>query len=167
MCKVHFEDYVNQVKELSNRGGVVGLDGDTYVNESTFDVAVETVGAWLDAVDHVMRSGQPSFALTRPPGHHATSATGMGFCIFSNAAIAASYALTVLGLKRVSILDWDVHHGNGTAAWVRKNPLVRMTSSHQWPYFPGTGDEADTGIHNNLRNVALEQQTDWKKYEPR
>jgi len=167
ISEVHYEDYVDQVKRLSGYGDVRSLDGDTYVNGATYNTAVTAARAWMDAVDYAYKTGRPAFALTRPPGHHATIATGMGFCIFCNAAIASAYAIKELGLSKISILDWDVHHGNGTEAWAKTNPQVRMTSSHQYPFYPFTGAEADVGMHNNIKNVALSAESNWSTLGPR
>ena len=93
--------------------------------------------------------------LARPPGHHATRTSGMGFCLFSNAAIAANYALQRPGIQRVAIVDWDVHHGNGTEAIVEDNPHIAYCSLHQHPCYPGTGKKSDRGKHNNVLNLPM------------
>jgi len=114
------------------------------------------VSAWLDGVDQVLNNQRPTFVLARPPGHHATRDTAMGFCLFSNAAIAAEYALTKPGVKRVGILDWDVHHGNGTEAIVRDNPYIAYCSLHQHPCYPGTGsNKNEHGQYQNILNLPM------------
>ncbi len=117
LVKTHSPAYIKKVQEIAATGGGY-LDGDTPVSPRSYDVALLAVSAWLDGVDTVLATANPAFVLARPPGHHAESDTGMGFCLFSNAAIAAFYALEQPGINRVAILDWDVHHGNGTQAIV-------------------------------------------------
>jgi acetoin utilization deacetylase AcuC-like enzyme len=120
------------------------LDGDTICTESSFDAAMLAAGA---AIEAVRREG---FALARPPGHHATSARAMGFCLLNSAAIAARWAQAELGIGRVAILDWDVHHGNGTEEIFAGDPTVLYVSIHQWPFYPGTGgpdDQAETTVN--------------------
>jgi acetoin utilization deacetylase AcuC-like enzyme len=152
--KVHSELYIEGVRRLANRGGGY-LDADTPISPRSFEVAQLAVSAWMDGVDVVLQSGQPAFVLARPPGHHALKTMGMGFCIFSNAAIAAEYALEQAGIDRVAILDWDVHHGNGTQAIVETNPHIAYCSLHEFPQYPGTGTPDDEGFHNNVLNVPL------------
>jgi len=106
-------------------------------------------------VDYVLTSHHSAFVLSRPPGHHAVRDRGMGFCLFSNAAIAAHYALEQPNVNRVAILDWDVHHGNGTQALTEDNPHIAYCSLHQFPAYPGTGRETETGMHHNVLNVPM------------
>lgn len=156
-----FPDYLADLERFSRNGGA--LDSDTYVGPGSLGVATQAVGAWLEAVDFARQHGA-AFALTRPPGHHAVPAGGMGFCLLSNAAIAAKYALTLPNVKHVAILDYDVHHGNGTEAAVRDEPRIRFASSHQWPLYPGTGLEGQSG---NLLNINLEPGSDGKLLQKR
>jgi acetoin utilization deacetylase AcuC-like enzyme len=148
------EDYLKELQALSEGCGG-SVDGDTYVAPGSYEVALLAVSAWLDAVDHSLNpeAGGPAFALTRPPGHHATRATGMGFCLLANAAIAAAYALR--RESRVSIVDIDVHAGNGTDHCVRDEPRIRFASSHEMPLYPYSGSASDTGPHGTIRNVPL------------
>lgn len=127
---VHPPHYVQAVQRLAERGGG-HIDPDTVVSEQSYEVALLAVSAWLDGVDRVLATGAPTFVLARPPGHHALPDRGMGFCIFSNAAIAARYALTQPEVERVAILDWDVHHGNGTQAIVETQPNIAYCSLHE------------------------------------
>jgi len=152
--RVHSPQYVEAVRLLAERGGGY-LDADTPVSPRTYEVAQLAVSAWLDGVDQVLQTGEPSFVLARPPGHHAVSSRGMGFCIFSNAAIAACYALERPDVDRVAILDWDVHHGNGTQAIVETNPNIAYCSLHESPQYPGTGRASEQGFHNNVLNIPM------------
>jgi acetoin utilization deacetylase AcuC-like enzyme len=122
------------------------LDVDTRISPESFEVARFAAGAAVAAVDAAMREeGGRSFALIRPPGHHATITTAMGFCLFNNAAIAARYAQANYGVERVLIIDWDVHHGNGTQDIFWTDPSVFYFSTHQYPYYPGTGSQDERG----------------------
>lgn len=125
------------------------LDPDTSINTHTWRAALLSAGAAIDAVDAVLRGElENAFCATRPPGHHATRDQAMGFCFFSNVAIAAKYACERHGLKRVAIVDFDVHHGNGTQAIFEHEPRVLFASSHQSPLYPGTGSEDESGVGN-------------------
>jgi acetoin utilization deacetylase AcuC-like enzyme len=163
--KVHPPEYVKLVRRLSQRGGG-RLDTDTPVSSRTYDVALLAVSAWLDGVDCVIENGEPAFVLARPPGHHATCDRGMGFCIFSNAAIAAHYALEQPGIDRVAILDWDVHHGNGTQAIVETNPKIAYCSLHESPHYPGTGDASERGSYDNVLNLPMRGGSSIVEYQP-
>lgn len=152
--KTHTLEHIEKIKRVSASGGGY-LDRDTPVSARSYDVALLAVSAWLDGVDQVLNH-QPTFVLARPPGHHATRDTAMGFCLFSNAAIAAEYALTRPHVKRVGILDWDVHHGNGTEAIVFDNPNIAYCSVHQHPCYPGTGvNRGKSGQYQNILNLPL------------
>ena len=160
--KIHTAKYIRTVEQLSKQGG--SIDPDTPVSTQTYEVALLAVNAWLDGVDLAI-TGQPAFVLARPPGHHAEPAGGMGFCIFSNAAIAATYALAS-GVQRVAILDWDVHHGNGTQAVVTNNPQLAYCSLHQFPHYPGTGAATERGAFNNLLNLPMKAGSTISEYQP-
>lgn len=161
---IHDREYLNQVRRLANRGGGF-IDGETAVSPRSYEVALLAVNAWIDGVDFTMASGQPCFVLARPPGHHAIADEGMGFCLLSNAAIAAYYALEQ-GLDRVCILDWDVHHGNGTQAIVETNPNIRFCSLHESPQYPGTGHPAETGFYQNVLNLPIAPGSTIEDYQP-
>lgn len=152
--KVHAQRYIREVEHLAQRGGGY-LDGDTPISTESYDVALLAASAWLDGVDRVLASSQPAFVLARPPGHHAERDRAMGFCVFSNAAIAASYALEQPGIERVAILDWDVHHGNGTQSLVENCRQIAYCSLHQSPCYPGTGEVDECGAYNNVLNIPL------------
>ena len=163
--RVHSQDHIKTVQQLAQRGGGY-LDGDTAVSPRSYDVALLAVSAWLDGVDQVLTTGNPAFVLARPPGHHAESDRGMGFCLFSNAAIAAYYALEQPGINRVAILDWDVHHGNGTQAIVENHPQIAYCSLHQFPCYPGTGQASERGAYNNVLNLPLAPGGTVEVYQP-
>ncbi|BAB72796.1 histone deacetylase [Anabaena sp. FACHB-709] len=165
LVKVHSPGYVNKVREIATTGGGY-LDGDTPVSPRSYDVALLAVSAWLNGIDTVLETANPAFVLARPPGHHAEGDAGMGFCLFSNAAIAAHYALEQPGIKRVAIIDWDVHHGNGTQAIVEINPQIAYCSLHQYPCYPGTGRATEKGFHNNVLNLPVPPGSDMAVYQP-
>ena len=154
--QVHTPEHIERIKQVSQQGGG-HLDGDTPISERSYEVALLAVSAWLDGVDCVLEH-RPAFVMARPPGHHATSDRAMGFCLFSNAAIAAQYALTKPHIKRVGILDWDVHHGNGTEAIVRDNSNVAYCSLHQHPCYPYSNTlRGVTGEYRNILNLPLKE----------
>jgi len=129
----HDADYIEQVRRASELGRPVLLDPDTICTASSFEVARLAAGATIQAVE------QSGFALVRPPGHHALRDRAMGFCLFNNIAVAARFAQRALGLRRLAILDWDVHHGNGTQNEFWADANVLFVSIHQWPFYPGSG----------------------------
>ena len=152
---VHDEEYVMRVEELALSGGG-RLDPDTVASQGSWDAATAGAGSVLDAVDMALDGrALRSFAAVRPPGHHALRDRAMGFCLFGNVALAARYARTHHELERVLIVDWDVHHGNGTQALVQSDPGIHFVSMHQWPWYPGTGAASERGVHGNLWNIPL------------
>jgi acetoin utilization deacetylase AcuC-like enzyme len=145
ITRVHDEQYPFLIESVCVRGGG-HLDVDTYVTEASFRVARRGLGGLLALVDRVLDGrADNAFALTRPPGHHARPFNAMGFCLFANAAAAARHARDVHGLERVLIVDFDVHHGNGTQEILYDDPDVLVFSSHQYPCYPGTGEAHETG----------------------
>ncbi len=163
--EAHSQTYIKTVQEIASNGGGY-LDTDTAVSPRSYDVALLAVSAWLDGVDIVRETGEPAFVLARPPGHHAEREYGMGFCLFANAAIAAFYALKKPDINRVAILDWDVHHGNGTQAIVETNPQIAYCSLHQYPCYPGTGKATEKGFHSNVLNLPIPPGNDIEVYQP-
>jgi acetoin utilization deacetylase AcuC-like enzyme len=153
VLRCHSEAYVRLVESIAEP---TWLDGDTPAYPSSYEAALLSAGAAMEAA----RSG--GFALARPPGHHAVRERAMGFCLFNNVAIAARYAQADLGQERVAILDWDVHHGNGTQAIFWEDPTVLFVSLHQWPFYPGTGgpqEQTETTI-----NIPLSESSGDEEY---
>jgi len=151
----HDAAYVEQVRRLAERGGG-RLDADTVASEGSWAAATAAAGCVLDGVDMAFDGrATRSFSAVRPPGHHALRDRAMGFCLFGNVAIGAHYARRRHGAERVLIVDWDVHHGNGTQALVEQTADIRFVSMHQWPWYPGTGAADDRGPHGNVWNVPM------------
>ena len=147
--KVHTAEHLKFVREACRQGRRILDQGDTHVGEKSYDVALLAVGGVLAGIDAVMNGFlQNVFCAVRPPGHHAESDTAMGFCLFNNVAIAARYAQVAHGTERVAIIDWDVHHGNGTQEIFYGNKSVFYISTHQYPFYPGTGSRAERGTGN-------------------
>lgn len=152
--RVHHPTYLEQLTQMAAAGGG-WLDPDTYLNGQSDRVARLAVQAWLDGVDLAVQRQQPIFVLARPPGHHALRERGMGFCLLANGAIASHYALSLPSITRVAILDWDVHHGNGTQALVQDHPRIAYCSLHEFPAYPYTGEGSDRDPHNNVLNLPM------------
>lgn len=150
LLAVHGDAYLRSVEALSASGGGP-LFLDTILSGRSWSAAVGAAGAVIAAVDHAHAGGGHAFAAVRPPGHHALASRGMGFCLVNNAVVAARHA-QALGRARVLIVDWDVHHGNGTQALVESDPTLRYVSLHQWPWYPGTGAAEERGV-GNIFNV--------------
>lgn len=157
LARVHDTEYLRRVAETA--GSAVALDPDTYTSPETYDIARLAAGAAVDAVERVIAGSHTRvLAMVRPPGHHAERNRAMGFCLYNNAAVAAAHAKT-LGARRVAIVDYDVHHGNGTQHMFERDPDVLYVSMHQYPYYPGTGAAEEVGEQRGAGftvNVPLE-----------
>jgi len=143
--RVHPPEYVSMLEKLAERGGGA-LDADTFLGPRSWESVLASAGVALSAVEQGIRTGT-AFGITRPPGHHALAARAMGFCFLNNVVLAARQAQQ-LGQQRVLIVDWDVHHGNGTQALVEHDRSIRFVSMHQYPWYPGTGAEDERGVGN-------------------
>jgi acetoin utilization deacetylase AcuC-like enzyme len=154
----HGAAYVESVRDIVAAGGG-RLDADTVTSEGSWDAATAGAGSVLDAIDFAFGDGpRRSFCAVRPPGHHALRDAAMGFCLFGNVAVGAKYARKRHGIERVLIVDWDVHHGNGTQALVEDTADIHFVSMHQWPWYPGTGAAEDRGPHRSVWNVPMRAQ---------
>jgi acetoin utilization deacetylase AcuC-like enzyme len=155
IARVHAQLYVDRVLHAVPASGLVGLDADTVMSPGSGEAAMRAAGAVIAAVDAVIAGMvRNAFCAVRPPGHHAESAQAMGFCLFNNVAIGAEQARKVHGLARVAVVDFDVHHGNGTQHMFEDDADLFYASTHQWPLYPGTGAAHETGV-GNIVNVPL------------
>lgn len=153
--RVHAPYYVEEIFESVPTEGFRAIDPDTGLCPASGQAALRAIGAVCAAVDAVTAGeARNAFCAVRPPGHHAEAAQAMGFCLFNNAAVAARYARVERGLGRVAVVDFDVHHGNGTQSAIEEDASLFYASSHQWPAYPGTGMEQETGV-GNIVNVTL------------
>jgi acetoin utilization deacetylase AcuC-like enzyme len=152
----HPMDYITSLRDASPDEGLIQLDGDTSMSPGTFEAALRAAGGAVLAVDEVLaKKANNAFVATRPPGHHAETARPMGFCLFDNAAIAARHAQNHHGIARVAIVDFDVHHGNGSQEIFWADKTVMYCSTHQMPLFPGTGAIGESGEYNTVVNAPL------------
>ena len=150
---VHTKEHIAHVKSICDVDRSY-LDPDTPACPESYAIALKSAGAWMDGVDEILE-GSSALVLSRPPGHHAESDRAMGFCLFSNAALAATYALKQEHINKVAIFDWDVHHGNGTQHIVQSNPDIAYVSIHQFPFYPGTGSQMEKGDYENVLNIPI------------
>ncbi|MBB6253978.1 histone deacetylase family protein [Nitrospirillum iridis] len=154
--RVHTPDMVAYLQAAVPITGIVSLDGDTVMSPGSFQAALHAAGAVCAAVDAVMAGEvRNAFCAVRPPGHHAEPGQAMGFCLFNNVGVGAEHARAVHGLRRVAIVDFDVHHGNGTQALAEHDPGLFYGSTHEWPLYPGTGALGDQGDYGTVVNVLL------------
>jgi acetoin utilization deacetylase AcuC-like enzyme len=157
LCRVHPAEYVQAILDIAPEpGDSVAIDADTVMSHGSREAALRAAGAAVHAVDAVMDGwARRAFAAVRPPGHHAERARAMGFCLFGNAAVAARHARVRWGLARVAVVDFDVHHGNGTQDVFFDDPTLFYASSHQFPCYPGTGRSVERGVAQNVVNAPL------------
>jgi acetoin utilization deacetylase AcuC-like enzyme len=156
IARVHPLDYIETIRAGTPTQGRTAIDDETSISPGSFEAALRSAGGAIFAVDEVMtRKIRNAFVATRPPGHHAEVATPMGFCFFNNAAIAARHAQVTYGAERVAIVDFDVHHGNGTQHIFWDDRTVMYASTHEMPLFPGTGEMGDRGEHDQIVNAPL------------
>jgi len=161
----HSDKYFEKINQSFPKEGLDFLDGDTIVSKGSKKAAYDAVTSIANAIDSVMnKESHNAFCVVRPPGHHAEKEHAMGFCIFNNVAVGATYLIEKYKLSRVAIIDFDVHHGNGTQDIFYNEKKVLYISSHQFPFYPGTGSEDETGKYNNILNIPLKSGTDSKEF---
>ena len=161
----HNSDYINFVEKSFPEKGLSLLDGDTIVSPGSKDATLDAVGSIITAIDGVQNKNfNNAFCAVRPPGHHAEKNKAMGFCIYNNVAVGANYLINKYKLKKVAIIDFDVHHGNGTQDIFYDNEKVLYISTHQYPYYPGSGTNDEKGKHNNILNIPLPAGTTSEEY---
>ena len=165
LIKTHTSNYIDQVNKSFPKKGYNFLDGDTIVSPGSKDASKDAVGSIITAIDGVQnKEFKNAFCAVRPPGHHAEKEKAMGFCIFNNVAVGANYLIEKYKYNRIAIIDFDVHHGNGTQDIFYDNEKVLFISTHQYPYYPGSGSEKEKGNFNNVLNIPLEAGTSAEKY---
>ena len=156
LLRVHPQAHLEAIRSAAPTGGFRSLDPDTHMSPGSLNAALRAAGAQVQAVEAAVRGNvRNAFCAVRPPGHHAETQTPMGFCLFGNVVVGARHALDALGLSRVAIMDFDVHHGNGTQDLVWDDARILFTSTHQSPLYPGTGLAHERGAHDNILNVPL------------
>ena len=165
LIKTHTKDYIKQVNLSFPQSGLKFLDGDTVVSPGSKDATRDAVGSIISAIDGVEKKEfKNAFCCVRPPGHHAEKEKAMGFCIFNNVAVGANYLIEKYKYKKIAIIDFDVHHGNGTQDIFYNDKNVLYISTHQYPYYPGSGSEKENGKYNNVLNIPLEAGTTGNEY---
>ena len=158
--KVHNKNYLEKISISFPKSGIQFLDADTIVSPGSKEAALDAVGSIILGIDQVVnKEFKNTFCSVRPPGHHAESDKAMGFCIYNNVAVGAAYLLHHYQYKKVAIIDYDVHHGNGTQEIFYNNPNVLYISTHQYPFYPGTGSVNEKGASNNILNIPLDPGT--------
>ncbi|MEP4979235.1 histone deacetylase family protein [Ascidiaceihabitans sp.] len=161
LLRCHPQSHLDHIRNSIPADGYTALDADTSVSPGSLNAAYRAAGGAVKAVDMVLGGEvQNAFVATRPPGHHAEQSTPMGFCLFGNAAIAAKHALDHHGLSRVAVVDFDVHHGNGTQALLQDDPRALVVTSQQMPLWPGTGEASERGPHGTVLNLPLPPASD-------
>ena len=158
--EVHDKRYLKEISLNFPKDGIQFLDGDTVVSSGSKQAALDAVGSIILGIDKIInKEFKNIFCSVRPPGHHAESSKAMGFCIYNNVAVGAGYLIKKYGYKKVAIIDYDVHHGNGTQEIFYNNPNVLYVSTHQYPFYPGTGHQDEKGLFNNILNIPLDVNT--------
>ena len=161
----HNPNYVNEVEKSFPKKGLFFLDGDTIVSPGSKEASSDAVGSIITAIDGVQnKEFKNAFCAVRPPGHHAEKNKAMGFCIYNNVAVGTHYLIEKYKLKRIAIIDFDVHQGNGTQDIFYDNEKVLYISTHQYPYYPGSGNNSERGKHNNVLNIPLPAGTNSEEY---
>ena len=165
LINTHSSKYIDLVDKSFPENGLAFLDGDTVVSPGSKDATKDAVGSIITAIDGVQQKEfKNAFCAVRPPGHHAEKNKAMGFCIYNNVAVGANYLIEKYKYNKVAIIDFDVHHGNGTQDIFYDNEKVLYISTHQYPYYPGSGSEKETGKFNNILNIPLEAGTTAEQY---
>ena len=165
LIRTHSAEYINKIQKSFPKNGLKFLDGDTIISPGSKDATKDAVGSIVRAIDGVQnKEFKNAFCAVRPPGHHAEKNKAMGFCIYNNVAVGANYLIKKYNYKKIAIIDFDVHHGNGTQDIFYNNEKVLYISTHQYPYYPGSGSEKEKGKFNNIFNIPLEAGTNAEKY---
>ena len=161
----HSSNYISEVKKSFPKNGLNFLDGDTIVSPGSKRATIDAVGSIVCAIDGIENKNfNNAFCAVRPPGHHAEKEKAMGFCIYNNVAVGAKYLISKYKYNKIAIIDFDVHHGNGTQDIFYENEKVLYISTHQYPYYPGTGNENEKGKYNNIFNIPLPAGTNSEEY---
>ena len=161
----HTSNYVSEVKKSFPKNGFYFLDGDTIISPGSKKATLDAVGSIISAIDGIEeKKFKNAFCAVRPPGHHAEKEKAMGFCIYNNVAVGAQYLINKYNYSRIAIIDFDVHHGNGTQDIFYENQKVLYISMHQYPYYPGTGNNNEKGKYNNIFNIPLPAGTNSEEY---
>ena len=161
----HNREYIDMVENSFPKKGFSSLDGDTIISPGSKKATLDAVGSIICAIDGVQNNEfKNAFCAVRPPGHHAEKNKAMGFCIYNNVAVGAQYLIGKYKFKKIAIIDFDVHHGNGTQDIFYNNEKVLYVSTHQYPYYPGTGNNNEKGKYNNIFNIPLPAGTTSKEY---
>ena len=165
LINTHSLEYINQVTSSFPTKGLTFLDGDTVVSPGSKEATKDAVGSIITAIEGVQnKEFKNAFCAVRPPGHHAEKEKAMGFCIYNNVAVGANYLIEKYKYNKIAIIDFDVHHGNGTQDIFYNNEKVLYISTHQYPYYPGSGSEKEKGNFNNILNIPLEAGTTAEEY---
>lgn len=165
LINTHSSEYIELVSKSFPKNGLAFLDGDTVVSPGSKEATKDAVGSIITAIDGVQQKEfKNAFCAVRPPGHHAEKEQAMGFCIFNNVAVGATFLMEKYKMNKVAIIDFDVHHGNGTQDIFYNEKKVLYISSHQFPFYPGTGSEDETGKYNNILNIPLKAGTNSREF---